>query len=67
MEYVASEFEKKYGVKVTYEEVGAVDDVTYQGDIYGYPTAIETYGLFYNKDIFSEAPKSYDEIIAKAK
>lgn len=40
--------------------------VTYQGTVYGYPTAIETYALFYNKDVFPEAPKSYDEIVAKA-
>lgn len=45
----------------------AVDGLSYEGKVYGYPTAIETYGLFYNKDIFPTAPKSYDEIIAKAK
>lgn len=44
----------------------AYQGVAYQGTVYGYPTAIETYGLLYNKDIFPEAPKSYDEIIAKA-
>jgi arabinogalactan oligomer/maltooligosaccharide transport system substrate-binding protein len=121
MKFVNAEFEKKYGVKVTYEEVGAVDAkgrlaqdgpagvgadvfaaphdhtgelvssgliventlfsdrvkndymqaasdaVSFKGKVYGYPTAIETYGLFYNKDIFPEAPKTYEEIIAKAK
>lgn len=121
MKFVGEEFEKKYGIKVTYEEVGAVDAkgklaqdgpagvgpdvfaaphdhtgelvasglilenskyadrvkndyikaasdaVSFEGKVYGYPTAIETYGLFYNKDIFPEAPKNYDEIIAKAK
>lgn len=45
----------------------AVDGLSIEGKVYGYPTAIETYGLFYNKDIFPTAPKSYDEIIAKAK
>lgn len=121
IEYVAQEFEKKYGVKVKYEAVGAVDaeerlaqdgpagigadlfvaphdhtgsivaagiaqennnaadrvkndfmqaavdGVSFQGTVYGYPIAIETYGLFYNKDVFPEAPKTYDEIIEKAK
>lgn len=121
MKVVATEFEKKYGVKVTYEEVGAVDAkgklaqdgpagvgadvfaaphdhtgelvasgliienslfgervkndymkaaadaVSFKGKVYGYPTAIETYGLFYNKDIFPTAPKTYEEIVAKAK
>lgn len=45
----------------------AVDGLSFEGKVYGYPTAIETYGLFYNKDIFPTAPKSYEEIIAKAK
>ncbi len=45
----------------------AVDGLSYEGKVYGYPTAIETYALFYNKDVFPTAPKSYDEIIAKAK
>ncbi|MGH4122875.1 MAG: extracellular solute-binding protein [Clostridium sp.] len=121
MKVIGTEFEKKYGVKVTYEEVGAVDAkgkmatdgpagvgadvfdaphdhtgelvssglilenslfaervkkdylksavdaVSYEGKVYGYPTAIETYGLFYNKDVFPTAPKTYEEIIAKAK
>lgn len=41
----------------------ASDAVTYEGTLYGYPLGIETYGLFYNKDIFKEAPKTYQEII----
>lgn len=39
---------------------------SFQEKYYGYPLQVETYGLFYNKDIFEEAPKSYDDIIAKA-
>jgi len=45
----------------------ASDGVSYQGVVYGYPTAIETYALYYNKDIFKEAPKTYEEIMDKAK
>lgn len=45
----------------------AVDGLSFESKVYGYPTAIETYALFYNKDVFPTAPKSYDEIIAKAK
>lgn len=41
--------------------------VTLEDKVWGFPTAIETYGLFYNKAIFPEAPKTYEEIIAKAK
>lgn len=41
--------------------------VTYEGVAYGYPTAIETYALFYNKDLIPEAPKTWDEVVAFAK
>lgn len=41
----------------------SIDAVSFEGTVYGYPRAIETYALFYNKDIFKEAPKSYQEII----
>lgn len=41
--------------------------VTSNGVKYGYPTAIETYALFYNKDIIKEAPKTWDEVIKFAK
>ncbi|GBF10635.1 maltose ABC transporter substrate-binding protein [Tepidibacillus sp. HK-1] len=118
--FVASEFEKKYGVPVKYEEVGRVDapgklktdgpaglgaDVfvaphdhlgelisgglilenfwpeEYQNDfmdaaitgttsdgvLYGYPTAIQTYALFYNKDLVKKIPETWDELIAQSK
>lgn len=41
--------------------------VTYDGVTYGYPTAIETYALFYNKALVPEAPKTWDEIIEFSK
>lgn len=44
----------------------AYEGVSYQGTVYGYPIAIETYALFYNKDIFPDAPASYEEIVEKA-
>ena len=31
---------------------------TYDGKLYGYPLAIETYALFYNKDIIQNPPKT---------
>lgn len=36
---------------------------SYEGELYGYPTGIETYALFYNKDLMAEAPKTYAEIV----
>lgn len=45
----------------------AVNGVSYQGDLYGYPIAIETYALYYNKDLVSKVPQTFDEIIAFAK
>ena len=45
----------------------ALQAVTYEGKLYGYPSSIETYALFYNKDVYPEAPKSWDEIVKKGK
>lgn len=44
----------------------AIDGTSIDGKLYGYPTGIETYGLFYNKDLIDEAdlPKSMDELIS---
>ena len=35
---------------------------SYKGTVYGYPLAIETYALFYNKDIISEPPKTWEDV-----
>lgn len=40
---------------------------SYEGQVYGYPLGAETYALFYNKALISEAPKSWDDVIAFAK
>jgi len=45
----------------------AVIGATYNGKVYGYPLAIETYALFYNKDIVKTAPKTWAEVEAFAK
>ncbi|MCX7951324.1 MAG: maltose ABC transporter substrate-binding protein [Clostridiales bacterium] len=45
----------------------ALDGVSMDGKVYGYPTAIETYALFYNKAIVKEAPKTFEEIVEFAK
>jgi len=41
----------------------------YKGKSYGYPLAIETYGLFYNKKLVPEnkVPKTWDDVVAFAK
>jgi arabinogalactan oligomer/maltooligosaccharide transport system substrate-binding protein len=36
---------------------------SYDGVLYGYPKSVETYAMFYNKDLFPEAPKTWDEIV----
>ncbi|MEK4252120.1 sugar ABC transporter substrate-binding protein [Paenibacillus sp. FSL W7-1287] len=41
----------------------AVNAVTYDGVLYGYPRSVETYALFYNKDIITEVPKTFDEVV----
>ncbi|HYE08628.1 MAG TPA: maltose ABC transporter substrate-binding protein [Patescibacteria group bacterium] len=45
----------------------ASDGVSMEGTIYGFPTGIETYALFYNKDLIANAPATYQEIIDFAK
>ncbi len=55
------------GLTLTTDFVPAsVSAATYQGKSYGYPLAIETIALFYNKDLIKTAPKTWDEIIAFA-
>lgn len=41
----------------------AIDGVSYKGVLYGFPTAIDTYALFYNKKLMEKAPKTYEEIM----
>ncbi|THF80282.1 sugar ABC transporter substrate-binding protein [Cohnella fermenti] len=41
----------------------ALNASTYEGTLYGYPKSIETYALFYNKDLFPEPPKTWDEVL----
>jgi len=40
---------------------------TYKGTVYGYPLAIETYAMFYNKNILPTPPKTWDEVVDFAK
>ncbi|RUS46539.1 maltose ABC transporter substrate-binding protein [Cohnella sp. AR92] len=40
---------------------------TFDGVLYGYPRSVETYAMFYNKDLVQTPAKSYDEIIEFAK
>lgn len=39
---------------------------SYDGILYGYPKSVETYGLFYNKDLMPNPPQTWDDIIAFA-
>jgi maltose/maltodextrin transport system substrate-binding protein len=45
-------------------EGGAWKAFTYQGKTWGYPLAIETIGLIYNKALLPTPPKNFDEIPA---
>ena len=40
----------------------ALTSSSYEGKSYGYPLAIETYALFYNKDLLPTAPKTWEEV-----
>lgn len=37
---------------------------TYDGTLYGYPVATETYALYYNKALVQNPPKTWDEVIS---
>lgn len=45
----------------------AVIGASYGGKVYGYPLAVETYALFYNKDIIPNPPKTWEEVFEFAK
>lgn len=40
-----------------------ITGLTMDGVLWGFPTAIETYALFYNKDLLPEPPATWDELI----
>ncbi|WP_457786437.1 sugar ABC transporter substrate-binding protein [Geobacillus sp. Geo 8.1] len=45
----------------------AINAVTYDGKTYGVPMVVETYGVFYNKNLVPEAPKTMDDLMNIAK
>ncbi|MBD0380088.1 sugar ABC transporter substrate-binding protein [Paenibacillus sedimenti] len=45
----------------------AIQGISYENVLFGYPRAAETYALYYNKDLVKEAPKSFDDVIAFSK
>ena len=45
-------------------EPGAWQAFTYKGQVWGYPLAIETIGLIYNKALVATPPATFDEVIA---
>lgn len=48
-----------------YQET-AIDAVTTDGEIWGYPAVTETYALFYNKSLVEETPTTMEELLAVA-
>lgn len=45
----------------------AIKGTTYDGKMYGYPTGIETYALFYNKALVQTPPQTWADVVAFAK
>lgn len=45
----------------------AITGTSVDGVLYGYPTAIDTYALLYNKDLVKKVPETMDELIEQAK
>ncbi|CAH0121195.1 putative ABC transporter-binding protein [Paenibacillus sp. CECT 9249] len=57
-------------VKANYPDA-AVRGASLNGKVFGYPTEVQTYGLFYNKKLLKEAgfdnpPATWDELLAMA-
>jgi arabinogalactan oligomer/maltooligosaccharide transport system substrate-binding protein len=40
----------------------AISAVRYEGEIYGFPISIETYAVFYNKDLVDRVPEAIEDI-----
>ncbi|ARK31236.1 sugar ABC transporter substrate-binding protein [Halalkalibacter krulwichiae] len=45
----------------------AITATSFDGELYGYPSGIETYALYYNTDLVEEAPQTMDELFEIAK
>lgn len=45
----------------------ATKAATYDGTMYGYPVATETYALYYNKALVTDPPKSWADVISFSK
>lgn len=45
----------------------AIDALTIDGTLYGFPNSVETTAVFYNKDLVPQPPKTWDDVIKFAK
>ncbi|WP_274362285.1 maltose ABC transporter substrate-binding protein [Paenibacillus thermotolerans] len=45
----------------------AIDAVTYDGMLYGYPYSVETTAVYYNKDLIPEVPADWNGVVEFAK
>lgn len=45
---------------------GSVEALSYEGEIYGLPSVVETLALYYNTDLMPEAPETWSELEAFA-
>ncbi|ASS68662.1 MULTISPECIES: maltose ABC transporter substrate-binding protein [unclassified Paenibacillus] len=58
---------EEFGAETTANNTeNSIQGVSYDGVLYGYPRAAETYALYYNKSLVPDAPKSFDDVIALA-
>ena len=57
---------KKYVIESASQGATLKDTKTGESKMYGYPVSVETYALFYNKDIIEEkdVPKTMDDMLA---
>lgn len=58
--------ENKSYIENNFVDAGVQASLYTDGNYYGYPTGLETYALFYNKDLLPTPPTTWEEVIAFA-
>lgn len=58
--------DNKSYIENNFVDAGVKASLYTDGNYYGYPTGLETYALFYNKDILPNPPTTWEEVIAFA-
>lgn len=64
--YFAPEYKGKY-LDQSLEASSYIDPDTKKKELYGFPVAVETYALFYNKKLVQDPATTWEDLLAQAK